>query len=141
MKTESNKFKGTVSHGDNDILLRSNLYRSQNTIFGLPFSYTGLNTTSTNATTTDTSTTDTPTANTSTAGSNLTSWLNFGENIATTLGGVATAIWGSNPAPTPQPAGDNNNNNSSGGSSAGLFIGLGLGALVLIILLVVLLKK
>lgn len=139
MKTESNKFKGTVSHGGNDFLLNNYLSGSQRTYLGLPTTYTGLFSLPNNTPAADTPAADTP----ATTDSNLTSWLNFGENIATTLGGVATAIWGSNPAPTPQPAGNNNNNNNnnSGGSSAGLFIGLGLGALVLIILLVVLLKK
>ena len=134
MKTESNKFKGTVSHDLPYPTIGEYSYSTP--------SWSLLSTTSNPQGSTATAN-NTPATDTSNANSNLTSWLNFGENIATTLGGVATAIWGSNPAPTPQPAGNNNNNNNnnSGGSSAGLFIGLGLGALVLIILLVVLLKK
>ena len=67
----------------------------------------------------------------------------FLDTLTTTLGNVATGIWGNNPASTPTNGQQGNAGGNVGGNAGGnnTIIYAGLGVLVLIVILVVFLKK
>lgn len=97
---------------------------------------------------------DSPTDGTQTSGSGTgnsgkmssDAW-SFLDTLTTTLGNVATGIWGNNPASTPTNGQQGNAGGNAGGNVGGnaggnnTIIYAGLGVLVLIVILVVFLKK
>ena len=89
---------------------------------------------------------DSPTDGTQTSGSGTgnsgkmssDAW-SFLDTLTTTLGNVATGIWGNNPASTPTNGQQGNAGGNAGGNNTIIYAGLGV--LVLIVILVVFLKK